>query len=166
MLVVLAERHLHLPPAGFAWLIGAIGVGAAPGALIPNVLATDYRDARWLFVPYVIRGFGDVLLAIVTPLPLAMLIPLVYGLNTSTGMVVVSSTLQGVVQDADRGRVFTLLDVSWNAMRLLSLAIGGLVVDKLGIEALFWGGGVLLMPAGVLGLVLLGSYDFRQEAEP
>jgi MFS family permease len=94
---------------------------------------------------------------------LAMLILFVYGLNTSTGMVVFSSTVQGAVPDGVRGRVFTLLDVSWNAMRLFALAIGGLVVDTLGIRPLFWGGGLLLALAGVLGLVLLGSYDFRQE---
>lgn len=163
MLVVLSEEHLRLPTAGFVWLIGAIGVGALLGPLIPNTLATDYRDARWLFVPYVIRGVGDVLLAVVTTLPLAMLILFVYGLNTSAGMVVFSSTVQGAVPDPIRGRVFTLLDVSWNAMRLLSLAIGGLIVDALGIRALFWAGGTLLTLAGVLGLALLGSYDFRQD---
>jgi len=164
MLVVLSEQHLHLPPAGFAWLIGAIGVGALIGPLIPNTLASDYRHARWLFVPYVIRGIGDVLLAIVTALPLAMVILFIYGLNTSTGMVVFSSTVQGAVPDPVRGRVFTLLDVSWNAMRLLSLAIGGLIVDTLGIRPLFWTSGTLLALAGVLGLVLLGAYDFRQES--
>ncbi|MDP9364696.1 MAG: MFS transporter [Chloroflexota bacterium] len=163
MLVVLSERHLGLPPSGFAWLIGAIGAGALLGPLIPNALATDYRDARWLFVPYVVRGVGDVLLAVFAPLPVALLILFVYGLNTSTGMVVFSSTVQGAVPDAVRGRIFTLLDVSWNAMRLLSLALGGLVVDSLGIRPLFWGGGTLLALAGVLGLALLGAYDFRQE---
>lgn len=56
-----------------------------------------------------------------------------------------------------------MLDVSWNAMRLLSLAVGGLVVEAVGIRTLFWGGGLLLALAGVLGLALLGSYDFRQE---
>jgi predicted MFS family arabinose efflux permease len=154
---------LHLPPAGFAWLIGAIGVGALVGPLIPNVLASDYRDARWMFVPYVIRGIGDALLAVVTSLSGALLILFVYGLNTSTGIVVFSSTVQGVVPDRVRGRVFTLLDVTWNAMRLLSLAVGGLVVDTFGVRSLYWGGGVLLALAGVLGLVLLGRYDFRQE---
>jgi MFS family permease len=165
MLVVLSEQHLDLPPAGFAWLIGAIGVGALIGPLIPNTLASDYRDARWLFVPYVVRGIGDALLAVVTTLPLAMLILFVYGLNTSAGMVVYSSTVQGAIPDAVRGRVFTLLDMSWNAMRLLSLAIGGLVVDALGIQPLFWGGGALLVLAGMLGMVLLGSHDFRYDAE-
>lgn len=162
MLVVLSERHLDLQPAGFAWLVGAIGAGALLGPLIPNALAKDYRDARWLFVPYIVRGIGDVLLAIFTPLPVALLILFVYGLNTSTGMVVFSSTVQGAVPDQVRGRVFTLLDVSWNAMRLLSLALGAVMVDAVGIQPLFWTGGALLALAGILGLVLLGGHDFRQ----
>lgn len=164
LLIVLAEQHLGLNPAGFAWLIGAIGLGALIGPLIPNALATDYRDARWLFVPFVVRGVGDVLLAVFTPLPVALLILFVYGLNTSTGMVVFSSTLQGAVPDRVRGRVFTLLDVVWNAMRLLSLAGGAVLVDVIGIQAVFWIGGALLALAGVLGLALLGGHDFRRES--
>lgn len=165
MLVILSERHLDLAPSGFAWLIGAIGVGALLGPLIPNALAKDYRDARWLFVPYIVRGLGDILIAIFTPLPIALLIMFVYGLNTSTGMVVFSSTVQGAVPDTMRGRVFTLLDVSWNAMRLLSLALGAIMVDVIGIQALFWTGGALLAGAGILGLVLLGSHDFRHQEQ-
>ena len=161
MLVVLAEEHLGLSPVDFAWLIGAIGVGALLGPFIPNTFARDYRDARWLFVPYVIRGAGDVLIAIVTPLPVALLILFIYGLNTSTGMVVFTSTVQGAVPDAVRGRVFTMLDVSWSTMRLLSLVVGGLVIDALGIQPLFWAGGMLLGLAGVLGLILFGRFDFR-----
>jgi MFS family permease len=162
MLVVLAERHLGLPAAGFAWLIGAIGAGALLGPLIPNTFARDYRDARWLFVPYVVRGVGDVLLAIFTPLPTALVLLFIYGLNTSTGIVVFNSAVQGAVPDTVRGRVFTLLDTTWSAMRLISLAIGGLVVDALGIQPLFWGGGAMLTMAGLLGLLLLGRHDFRR----
>ena len=63
--------------------------------------------------------------------------------------------------DAVRGRVFTLLDLSWSAMRLLSLVLGGLIADVLGVRPLVWGSGSLLALTGVLGLVLLGRYDFR-----
>lgn len=163
MLVVLSEKHLDLRPAGFAWLIGAIGAGALIGPLIPNALAKDYRNARWLFVPYIVRGIGDVLIAIFTPLPIALLILFVYGLNTSTGMVVFSSTVQGAVPSSVRGRVFTLLDVTWNAMRLLSLAAGAMIVDVVGIRPLFWTGGTLLALAGAAGIALLSTYDFQQQ---
>lgn len=160
LLVVLSQRFLRLPPAGFAWLILAIGMGALVGPLIPNTLAKDYRNARWLFVPYLIRGVGDVLLATIRSVPVALFLLFVYGLNTSTGMVVFSSTVQGAVPDAMRGRVFTLLDVTWSLMQLLSLALGGVAVDRVGIQALYWAGGALLFVAGVLGLALLGRANF------
>ncbi|MDP9472161.1 MAG: MFS transporter, partial [Chloroflexota bacterium] len=133
------------------------------GPFIPNLLADDYRDARWLFVPYVIRGVGDVLLAVFTPLPIALLLMFIYGLNTSTGNVVFRSTIQGAVPDAVRGRVFTLLDVDWSALRLVSLALGAVLVDAVGIRPVFWLGGALLVLSGVLGLALLGGHDFRRE---
>ncbi len=154
MLVVLSERHLQQPPEGFAWLIGAIGVGALVGPLIPNAFARDHLSARWLFVPYVIRGIGDVLIAIFVPLPIALVILFVYGLNASTGMVVFNSTVQGAIPDRFRGRAFTLLDIDWNVFQLLSLAVGGIVVDRLGVEPLYWIGGTLLFVAGLMGLSL------------
>jgi hypothetical protein len=66
---------------------------------------------------------------------------------------VFSSAVQGAVPDAVRGRVFTLLDVTWSGMRLVSLALGGLVVDAVGIPPLFWAGG--------FGLGLLGTDNLR-----
>ena len=165
LLVVLAERHLQLAPAGFAWLIAAIGVGALVGPFIPNTFARDFRDARWLFVPYVIRGIGDVLIATVAGLPVALAILFVYGLNTSTGMVVFNSTLQTVIPEHVRGRVFTLLDVTWNASRLVSLAVGAVLVDVIGIRPVYWIGGTLLAASGILGLTLLGRFDFRGDTD-
>ncbi|MBF6591726.1 MAG: hypothetical protein IVW57_14550 [Ktedonobacterales bacterium] len=44
-------------------------------------------------------------------------------------------------------------------MRLLSLALGGALVDRVGIEPIFWVGGTLLGAAGLLGLLLLGHDD-------
>ena len=117
--------------------------------------------SRRLFVHCVIGGGPDVLLRMFTPLAVALLLLFVYGQNTPTGMVVFNSTLQGAVPDAARGRVFTLLDVTWNALRLVSLALGGLVVDGLGVRPLYWLGGTLLALAGLLGLTLLGRHDFR-----
>lgn len=47
----------------------------------------------------------------------------------------------------------------WNAARLLSLLVGGVLVDLVGIQALFWTGGAMPIRAGLLGLALLwGSF--------
>jgi MFS family permease len=158
LLVVLATRHLHLEAQGFGWLLAAIGAGALIGPFLSNWLTGGrYLDVRLLFVPYLIRGAGDIALGLVVGLPWALLILFVYGLNTSTGMVAAQSILQTVIPHHVRGRVFTLLDVTWAAMRLLSLAVGGLLTDHVGISAVYVAGGSLLALAGVLGLALLGN---------
>ena len=157
LLVVLATTHLHLAAQGFGWLLAAIGVGALLGPFLSNGLTGGrYLDMRLLFVPYVIRGVGDVALGLVVGLPWALVILFVYGLNTSTGVVASNSILQTVIPDRVRGRVFTLLDVTWAAMRLLSLGLGGLLADRVGVAAVYVIGGALLTLAGALGLGLLG----------
>lgn len=161
MLVALAERHLKLAPSGFASLIAAIGVGALVGPLIPNAFAGPHPDTRWLFVPFVIRGIGDVLIAVLAPLPVALFLLFVYGICASTGGVVFGAILQARVPDAMRGRVFTLMDVSWSALRLVSLVVGALVVDAIGIRALFWSGGSMLTLTGLLGLAILSRWEMR-----
>ncbi len=157
LLVVLASTRLHLAAQGFGWLLAAIGVGALLGPFLSNRLTGGrYLDMRLLFVPYIIRGVGDIALGLVGGLPWALAILFVYGLNTSTGVVASNSILQTVIPDRVRGRVFTLLDVTWAAMRLTSLGLGGLLADRLGISAVYLIGGALLTLAGALGLGLLG----------
>ncbi len=159
LLVVLATKHLHLAAHGFGWLLAAIGVGALLGPFLSNGLTRGRPlDVRLLFVPYLIRGVGDIALGLVVGLPWALVILFIYGLNTSTGMVASTTILQTVIPDRVRGRVFTLLDVTWAAMRLLSLAAGGVLADRLGVSAVYVDGGLLLMCAGALGLALLGRH--------
>ena len=66
-----------------------------------------------------------------------------------------------IVASAAAGRLIGLLDVTWSLLRLLSLALGGLLVDVVGVRPLFWAGGTLLVLAGLLRLALLGRHDFR-----
>src|SRR5207244_9708703 len=119
---------------GFAWILLSIGVGSVLSPIILGSFVKDYQNVRLLFVPYVIRGVGDVLIAIVTPLPIALIILFVYGLNTSTGMVVYNSLMQSEVPEQVRGRVYTLMDGTWSIMRLVSLGLGGIAAEQLGIQ--------------------------------
>jgi len=167
LLVVLASTHLHLAAQGFGWLLAAIGVGALLGPFLSNRLTGGrYLDMRLLFVPYIIRGIGDIALGLVVGLPWALAILFVYGLNTSTGVVAFHSILQTVIPNRVRGRVFTLLDVTWAAMQLLSLGLGGLLADRLGITAVYLIGGALLILAGALGLGLLGRLPLIRDDAP
>ena len=162
LLVVLAQQHYRLAPSGFGYFILAIGVGALLGPFLLGLLVHDYRHPRWLFGPYIVRGIGDVLLAVTTAVPVAWLLLIIYGLNTSSGMVVYQTWVQRRVPDAMRGRVFTWLDVVWNVMKVISLGVGGVLADRAGVEMVYYLGGALLVCSGLVGLVALRDERLAQ----
>lgn len=164
LLVVLSEEHLRLAPAGFSALLFAIGVGALLGPFLLGLFTREYKDMRLLFVPYLIRGVGDVLIALVASFPFALFLLFAYGLNTSTGMVVYNSIMQATIPDQVRGRVFTLMDMTWSIMEIVSIGAAGLLADAIGIRPVYYAGGGLLILAGLLGLLLLGRHRFPAAA--
>jgi MFS family permease len=63
-----------------------------------------------------------------------------------------NALLQVEVAPQARGRVFAGFDLLWQAGRLASLGLGGVVADALGIRAVYYMGGLLLLLAGAIGL--------------
>ncbi len=159
LLVVLAERHLHVGAGRFGLLIGAIGVGAGLGPLVLGRVVRDIRRPGWLFGPYLLRGAVDFTLAATSSLPVALGALSVYGVGTSTGNVTYNSILQTVVPNRLRGRVFAFFDIVWQTGRLASIAGGGLIADHLGVTAVYLLGGALLIGAFVMGVTGAGSPD-------
>ena len=153
LLVVLAEQHLDVGPGRFGLLIAAIGVGAGFGPLVLQHLVDDVRRPRFLFGPYLLRGAVDLVLAISTSFAIALGALALYGVGTSTGNVTYNAVLQTTVHNRVRGRVFAFYDVVWQAARLISIGLGGMLADSLGITAVYWVGGTLLLAAGALGLL-------------
>lgn len=159
LLVVLAERHLHVGAGRFGLLIAAIGVGAGLGPLLLRRLIAEVRRPGVLFGPYLLRGGVDLTLAASSNFGVAMGALAVYGVGTATGMVTYNSLLQATVADRLRGRIFAFYDVVWQGFRLMSIAAGGVLADAFGIRAVYLLGGLLLFAAGGLGLARLRAAD-------
>ncbi len=152
LLVVLAQDRLG-GGGGYGLLVAAIGVGAALGPLLVVRCVRDPRRPLLVFGPYAVRGLVDLVLVVVTMVPLATGALLFYGLSTSTGNVAFSSLLQSRVPEELRGRAFAGFDVLWQTGRLLSLLGGGLLADALGIRAVYLLGGLLLLAASATDAV-------------
>jgi MFS family permease len=150
LLVVLAQDRLG-GEDGFGLLVAAIGVGAALGPLVVIRRLRDPRRPLLVFGPYAVRGLVDLILSVVTAVPLAAGALLFYGLSTSTGNVTFSSLLQSRVPDDLRGRAFSGFDVLWQTGRLLSLLGGGVLADAFGVRAVYLLGGLLLLAAAAVG---------------
>lgn len=150
LLVVLAQDHLG-GGESFGILVACIGVGAALGPLLLLRRIKNPRRPLFVFGPYAVRGVVDLVLAVVSGLPLAAAALVVYGLSTSTGNVTFGSLVQSRVPDELRGRAFAGFDVLWQGGRMLSLLGGGLLADTLGIRAVYLLGGLLLLAAAAVG---------------
>jgi len=153
LLVVLAGRRLHVTGTGYGLLLAAIGVGAFSGPLLATRLSAHARRPQLVFGAFGLRGLVDLALATVTALPAALGALAFYGLGTSTGNVTFSSVIQSHVPAGLRGRVFSAFDLIWQSMRLASLLLGGVLADTLGIRAVYYTGGALLLAAALTGLL-------------
>jgi MFS family permease len=156
LLVVLASRRLHTTGTGYGLLLAAIGLGAVTGPLLLTRLSAHARRPIVVFGAFGLRGLVDVALATVTAVPAALGALAFYGLGTSTGNVTFSSVIQSHTPPELRGRVFSVFDLIWQSMRLASLLLGGVVADSLGIRAVYYTGGVLLLAAAAAGLLTIG----------
>jgi MFS family permease len=155
LLVVLAEGHLHAGASRFGALLAAIGVGAATGPFILRRFTRNVRHPVFLFGPYLLRGVVDLSLATFASFAGALAALGAYGIGTSIGNVTFNTTLQTVVPDDRRGRVFAFYDIVWQAGRLASIGVGGILADAAGITAVYYLGGGLLILAAVLGFTRL-----------
>jgi MFS family permease len=153
LLVVLAARRLGLSGSGYGVLLSAIGVGAFCGPLLLTRLGPRARRPGVLFAAFGLRGVVDLVLAMVTALPAAAGALVAYGLGTSGGNITFTTLIQTHVAAELRGRVFSGFDLIWQAMRLTSLLLGGVLADVLGIRAVFYTGGLLLLAAALTGTV-------------
>lgn len=156
LLVVLAARRLHVSGGGYGLLLGAIAVGAFTGPLLLARFSGRARRPAAVFAAFGLRGLVDLVLASVTALPAALAALACYGIGTSAGNVTFPTVIQSHVADHVRGRVFSAFDLIWHSMRLVSLFIGGLLADAVGIRAVYYLGGALLLAAALAGLALAG----------
>jgi MFS family permease len=166
LLVLLAADHLEVGGAGYGAMIAAIGVGAFVGPLLLTRFADQVRGPVVIFGAFGLRGLLDLVLATVVALPAALATLMLYGLATSTGSVSFSSLIQSRVSARLRGRVFSAFDVIWHTMRLLSLVLGGVLAETVGIRGVFYAGGALLLAAALSGLSAYGRPCAAGECDP
>ncbi len=161
LLVVLAEQAYHLNATGYGLWLAAIAVGAIAGPLLVPLLVRIAPE-RALPAAYALRGAGDIGLGLLSHGVAGGALLAAYGINTSTGTVSFQTLIQRRIPEAIRGRTFALLDLTWQAGRLISIAVGSVLAGVVGIRAVFVAGGVLLLASATVGGVRLGS----QVAEP
>jgi hypothetical protein len=119
-------------------------------ALLARLVRRPRRPA-FVFGPYVLRAAVDAILAVTRTPAVALGALAGYGIRTSTWAVTFDSLLQAHVPAPMRGRTLAGFDLTWQLRRLVSLGVGGVVDDTIGVPAVYGLGALLLAAAGTVG---------------
>lgn len=136
-------------------------------APLAGILYTALGAARALGINAVSFGLSAIVLVGLrlpaTPaLPLALISLAVYGMGTSSGAVTFNSLLQTHTSEHARGRIFASFDVFWQLGRVTSLLVGGLLAAAIGIQAVYYLGGALLLLAAAIGGTATRQLDIKR----
>ncbi|MEA2511258.1 MAG: hypothetical protein QOJ59_745 [Thermomicrobiales bacterium] len=131
LMPVFARDELEVGSTGLGLLLASVGLGTVAGALF---VARSARLTGWLRAQVVTAAAFTVLVLIfaITPV-VALAVPILFaaGLMSATFLAINQTSLQLSVDDAVRGRVFSIYLLSWGALPIGQLAVGA-VADHIG----------------------------------
>jgi MFS family permease len=120
--------------AGFGVVVGASGVGYAIAALVTPSMAKRFGMRRYLTTLSVLAAVMMVFpAALFTPRAIAVS-ALGLGITTQGVKICVDTTLQQVVSDVYRGRVFVLYDVLFNLAFVTATVLAAIVLPADGLS--------------------------------
>jgi len=160
--VILSVELFHVDEAtGTGLLNAAIGVGGVLGALVAGALVLRRRQGPPLVIGAAALGVGLALLGQVPQFALALVAIGFASAGALLVEIVMTTLLQRIVPDAVRGRALGLIETAY----VLFYAAGAFVIPivasgQAGLVLLISGAAIAI--AGVVSLVLLGSYAVAQ----
>jgi predicted MFS family arabinose efflux permease len=148
----LAHGPLHAGATGFGLMLSTFGVGALAGTLIGATMGKLPRRALFALLFSLVQG----ILVAITPftggLTGAAITMAAWGLFNAMSNVLLITLLQQKLPRSLMGRIMGAFGFANFGLYPISVAVGGVVVDRLGPEILFVITGALLFLAILYGL--------------
>jgi MFS family permease len=108
LMPIVARDVLHTGAEGLGWMWSALGVGAVAGSITVVRWSRVAVAGPLLLIAAFVTGAGEIVLASVHVLSLALVALVVVGWSTGTFFAGVNSAIQARIQDAFRGRVLSV----------------------------------------------------------
>ena len=153
LLPIFATDVLNVGPEGLGEMHSVAGVGAIGMALVAAAMSKSRNKGLWLVGGAVIFGASVVVFAMSTNYLLSLGMLFIGGAATTFYMVMVQTSLQALVPDQLRGRVFSIFSLTWSMLPLGGLQ-AGFVADWVSPQfAVGLGGGVVAVVAVLMLLM-------------
>ncbi len=154
ILPIFVKNVLGLGSESFGFIMSAFGVGMVAGSITVGVRPPQAHRGIIVFVLTAIEG---ILFAAVGFLPIFAIgsfLSFACGFINAIVNTLLMATMQGMIADEYRGRIFSLMSMIAMGLTPISLAIAGGVTDIVGSATVFVAGGVLCAAASLYGLTV------------
>jgi MFS family permease len=167
LLMPLAEKTLQVGVEGFGWILSVLSVGSLLGALLMGSIGAVRHRLAWIFPPILVIGMMTVLLPLVRIFPFSLGFAFFIGFCLPVANITSNTIFQERVPDNLRGRVFGTRNTIAQGLTPLSMVLGGILADAVGVPLTFALCGALALLAVVPGLFVpaIKSINLRPNAE-
>jgi MFS family permease len=117
---------------GLGAAIGALGVGIVVAALITPSAADRFGTTTWITAMLILAGVAIAAFGLPFQRDLLVVGSFLLGVSSQSVKICVDTTVQQQVDDAYRGRVFSLYDMAFNVTYVAAAAVAATVLPKSG----------------------------------
>ncbi len=154
LIYILLKQSFHLGSnAEVAWgiLLSSLGVGAVLGSFAIGILVKKHKNKFRLFLNILLFDSVFFTLFIVNRyFPLSVVIFAFLGCIGTAHSIILNSTIQSIVPDESRGKVFSAIGMISSPISILSILIGTTGAEMISAQ------NVLLLTAGLEVLIAIG----------
>ncbi len=151
-IVVYARQALHTNAVGYGLLLAASTIGTVTGSLLVGKVGFRKHLGMTLILSSIMMGIAIVSLSLQTQLAAAIPFMVLFGLGIAIYNVNYVNMFQATVPNEILGRVMSLDQVISYSIVPLSLAVGGPIVDLIGIRAAY------LISGGMVALIGVATF--------
>jgi predicted MFS family arabinose efflux permease len=152
-IVVYARQALHTNAVGYGLLLAASTIGTVTGSLPVGKVGFRKHLGMTLILSSIMMGIAIVSLSLQTQLAAAIPFMVLFGLGIAIYNVNYVNMFQATVPNEILGRVMSLDQVISYSIVPLSLAVGGPIVDLIGIRAAYLISGGMVALIGVVTFI-------------
>jgi len=178
--VPLMSRYLGMGPEAIGAVDAAQGIGMIVGAAILGLLATHLRKTWLVNLGLMVIGLGIAAMGLIPAVPgqgmslvagtvgfwLVWISTLVLGVAVTPAVSTVNTIIQLVVPDAMMGRVNSTVGTLGSVAMLASMAGAAILGDLIGIPTVYVVCGLVVVGAGVVGVIALEEPTTREVPVP
>jgi predicted MFS family arabinose efflux permease len=162
LIAVFLKRTLFAADSAFGIVMSIIAVGSLAGGFLAPLSEKKMPQPRPIQLSLFL--FSVAMLAMITlkTLPITYAMFVLIGIGNAYFSIGLNSYFQQNLESSILGRVFGAVNTITMLINVISMGIGGLLSDRIGIENVYIAGAICVSIAAILSFVLLKPKGTRQ----